>query len=756
MERSSSAHSVPQMSPSSYKGTIHKAHKAHTAGHGRLNHGARNLSHGKNLNKLTKQHSGHGGDGSTLPRSHSKTKITSPSTSPQAEHIKRNSSTLSFQRTSSKANVKRNSSNLSLLRNGSSNQLNKTGKPESRHSQPQKDVKAQASNKFSIGDEGNDDDWTEESASQSPNVTRQSSLKTKAHPAETSLPGPQEQNGVSSQYLPQSPPLSPHSPPDSSTHRAPPQTASNNRRQHPPDQDVQITSRLLNRHHTTAAPQTSSISATATPVGTHTPPLIQHNHSHTPNSHDSPSPRDPSLPENGVSRFLHSSSTGSSSGSGSAGYGTPDQVTQLHTALNQLHASPHSRNVTFHPQSQKHTRSSSSQSVEAGFEPARRVKSASVLNPRQGSTNGSNFAGSPLSRENSNDRRGKRELKSYTIPSNPVPSRRTGGNTQLKLDLQRSRSTIEVQAGPPSSLLGSVASTTQLHQLQQAGVGGGFNGFGPRGSNGGTEVGRKGIGSQIGQTTIALLPAEERQAKQWEVAGGEMGAVRRWRNLVVEGVQRVRGENKKARREQMGREDLTSKKSSVERGRDRGRNGRPVVSAAAFIPPRSSTEQNGTRERTSIGNTPKPIRPTSSAEPHAPDRVQRESNPNSKPKPKDDQPPTNPKRAIKDLHDTKETPESKSLPHRDKERDKDKGHVRFEVGSASGTTHDFADGDGDGEGEGDFVEIPNPTSAHNAGNGFGGGGGAGAGIWYPDDEAVVTDLLRRMWEGDGARTIVQD
>lgn len=474
--RNSSTHSLPRGSPSgaspSQKSSQHKPHRAHTTGHGRLPH-ARNPSYGKNLNKLTKLT---GGDGH-LVRTHTKAKVHTPSASPTLQQTKPNSSNVSLSRTGPKVSVKRNSSNISLgKRNGSTVQLGKATRPETplRRLQPQPghiDYKGpQAVNVgFSVGSEGQDEGWTEDSNSQSPSTTRQSS----AGQSRRASPPDEEAHSHSQADLPDSPPESPTSTSSSNSQPGPArQNSKPYSSQYPsrplqrnadtfrhPDPDV-VTSRLLSRHSTqNLVPKISSVSATGTP-GTHTPP-IGHSQGSTLRS-------GPSIPSNGISRFL------APAGSTPSGSSTPFSVTQLHNAL------------TSHPPLSNIDRT---RSPAPELDHVRRSKSAQ------------NLSSSPPGIISTSP-------PSYIVLPQP---KRPGGNTQAKLDLWRSRTHVE-----PSQT--SVAPHSQ--GLSSGGV----------------------------PTAIMGLGMAEKRTRLSEVAEGEIGHLRRFRNPVLEGVGRIlKQANKNAR-----------------------------------------------------------------------------------------------------------------------------------------------------------------------------------------------------------------
>ncbi|MCJ1243571.1 hypothetical protein MMC30_000768 [Trapelia coarctata] len=467
-ERTSPASSFTQVSgglpsPTQRASTHKPQHKAHTAG--RIAH-ARNPSYGRNLNKLTKLH-GNEENGPTK-----RAKQHTPSTSPSAHDIRRNSSNVSLPHVGSRTSMKRNSSNSALKRNGSSHtQLGKTGRPTT----PSRNAnargkgsnrnKANDSAKFTVGSEGHDDEWTEESASQSPSTTRQSSAHGQPLPQET--PPPDEAPIARAQpNLPASPPDSPaetssaeeeHT--ESDHPRANPPTVYHSARA--PDADV-VTSRLISRQASlNLPPQVSSISVAGTP-GMHTPPIY--------NIQGSTPATNLSMPENGVSCFLNA--TGSSSGASNT-------AAHLHTALNNIHDSP----------STNSTGNRSPSPNPAGPEPAdavRRAKSTGNL---------TNSSGATTIRPTTES--GRQSPPSYSV--DPRQHRRPGGNTAAKLELWRTQVNIESPQGPSSLAIRGVPGSLQPN----------------------------------------MLGTEDRRVKLWEIAEGQMGYLRRFRNPVLEGVGRA-------------------------------------------------------------------------------------------------------------------------------------------------------------------------------------------------------------------------
>ena len=162
------------------------------ATHGRL--GARNTSIGKNLNKLTKAAAQ---DAQQTPRTHTRSKSGESSLpgSPRPSHpVKRNSSAFVIPRTSSHTALKKNHSSGHLPRHGSSKNMNKTGRTpnkrshsgrsdQSQQSPPASpdapDVQQPPTVRFDLGDDEpqapGEEEWTEDSASQSPHTSRSQS-----------------------------------------------------------------------------------------------------------------------------------------------------------------------------------------------------------------------------------------------------------------------------------------------------------------------------------------------------------------------------------------------------------------------------------------------------------------------------------------------------------------------------------------------------------------------------------------------------
>lgn len=424
------------------------------------------------------------------------TKSQSRSASPTSQQVKRNSSNVSLPKVGSKTSFKKNSSNGSLKRDGSTAKLNHPAKvclrPNSRHGSSQ-NLPLRGKAQFSVGsddddkddddDEDDDDDdaWVEASSSQSPSTTRHSPNNSKTLQLEDP-PSPDGPAGRTPPVLPHSPPQSPPTngakfPKHPPAERLPDLSAQYS---HPPDAEI-VTHRLLNRHKPhNVPPQMSTISATITPSSSNGSPGFVHVHESTLTS-------DPSMPADGISRFLHP--TGSSSGSA-----TPGSIFQLQSTL----AANHHRNLLHrHPLSP----SSSSPPVKGTLEASGRAKSAGTL-------------GQPLSGG---------ENQSASPPFTPIPKntraspfksagepREAGMSlTQLKLDLQRI-STNREPGHPPA--------------VQP-----------PLGGKHGAHVAVNGERS------------EERRIRQWEQAGLEFRNGRRFNNMVASGVGRLEKRREKTK-----------------------------------------------------------------------------------------------------------------------------------------------------------------------------------------------------------------
>ena len=525
-ERASSSVSL---SKSHNKGSSTKLHKPHAVGHAR--HHGRVPSHGKGLHKLSKLGPGDAVENAGHTRHHTRSASHTPTASPTTQNFKRNSSNVSLPRVASKGSIKKSKSEVSVGRNVSSTKLgnqSKGEKAQTKNSLRKKGdddgpVKGQAS--FEVGDEEQDnEDWTEDSNSQSPHTTRHSSVGRKT-PQLEDPPSPDEPAEPSRPNLPQSPPQSPPNNPSAFIDHAREQDHRRDKSPYsrPPDAD-DVTHRLLNRSNHNAAPKTSSVSATVTPNGSSGSPAFIHSQNSTFGNKDS-------MPADGISRFL--SGTGSNSGSA-----TPDSVSHLQNSLVHLNHDRPGSPVD------------SSLVVKAT---ARKVKSAVNLSHSR-LTNGESSSASPPTPKHPNIKNPVKPSKETRV--SPFESARgadpTKGKslTQLKLDLQR----MSTQRDPPSD----------QHPLLQTGSGIGIQNLIP----GSKEM-------------------EARQARQWTQARVECANARRFYpdllvgSLKKQGVQskldgrKYHGQKKMGERKvpdgQRGKNAKTPIGSSGEAAQGRGR-----------------------------------------------------------------------------------------------------------------------------------------------------------------------------------------
>ena len=371
--------------------------------------------------------------------------------------------------------IKKNKSEVSLGQNVSSTKLGNHTKGEKaqtkislrKNSDDDGPVKGQVS--FEMGDEDQEqDDWTEESNSLSPNTTR---LKSAGHkpPQLEDPPSPDEPAEPSPLNLPQSPPLSPPNNPSTFVDHANEQDhRDRSQYSYPPNAD-DVTHRLLNRSIHNAAPKKSAVSATVTPNGSSGSPAFVH-------SQDSTFGNKDSMPPDGISRFL--SGTGSNSGSA-----TPGSISHLQNNLAHLnHTIQHDG-----PGSP----SDSSPAVKAT---ARKVKSAANLSHSHLNNDESSSASPPIPKypNTKNPVKPPQETRVSPFESARGADPTKGKSlTQLKLDLQR----MSTQRDPPSD----------QHPLLQQG-----SGFG------------------IQNLSAGSKEMEARQARQWTQARVEYANAKRF------------------------------------------------------------------------------------------------------------------------------------------------------------------------------------------------------------------------------------
>lgn len=517
-ERTVSSQSISRASPTAghtTKAPSQKKHMAHATGHHRHSH-TKIPSYGKNLNKLSKLTAVQPADVQAQAKQHVRTRSQTPSSSPTPTHIKRNSSNVSLPRTGSKGLIQKHPSVPPVKRNnptGKTAVANKSQiRPSSRNGSAG-DLPSRGRAKFSIGDEDQDEEeWVAASGSQSPDIVRQDAKPPKP-PQLEEPPSPDDPQGPS-------PPILPHSPPQSPPMRTSEiaNQVSAERRDHlsapnfhPPDPEM-VTHRLLSRHRgNNAAPQMSSISATVTPSGSSGSPALSHGLE--------TGLSDPSMPADGISRFLNTA--GNSSGSV-----TPGSISQLQSALAIIH-----RGHQHDHRSNHHSPDSSPMS--GNLEAIRRAKSTGNLSTPHAASGIAQSVSPPQVPTPSNTRASP--FKSANEPREAARSL-----TQLKLDLQRlSSNRIPIQppsVQPPLAMIHGAYAMT-------------------------------GMSSAVSGELSA-----ERRIRQYEQAGLEFRNARRFNNMLTSGLARVekRREKKKSTTTTRGGkekdEERTHRASSVAAG----------------------------------------------------------------------------------------------------------------------------------------------------------------------------------------------
>ena len=495
-ERTLSSQSVSRASPTagqtSKPHSQKKQHMAHAVGHHRHSH-TRISSYGKNLNKLSKLTAMQPTDERAPPKQHVKTHSRNLSSSPASTYLKRNSSNISLTRTGSKVAMQRHPSTTSLNSNMSAGII--SGAAESQFAPNLRngssgDVASRGRAKFSIGGDDQDDEWVAASGSQSPDVQKQSSITPKP-PQLEEPPSPDDPQGPSPPILPHSPPQSPPGPSSEIANRVSVDNLGHTSAPHFQSPHPQaVTHRLLSRHRSpNAAPQMSSISATVTRSGSAGSPAFSQG--------QDTGLSDPSMPADGISRFLNP--TGSSSGSV-----TPGSISQIQSALAVIRRT--------HQQDRgSHHLSSGPSPVSGNLEAIRRAKSAGNLSNPNNASDG-NIAQSvspPQIPTPANNTRAS-PFKSANEPREAARSL-----TQLKLDLQRISSNRE-PTQPPSVH----APSAMIHgAYAMAGM----------------------------ANAVSGELSAERRTRQYEQAGLEFRNARRFNNMLSSGIVRVekRREKKK-------------------------------------------------------------------------------------------------------------------------------------------------------------------------------------------------------------------
>lgn len=313
-DRSSSAVSLPRGSPSALQSTSHKGsstrlHRAHIVGGNKIGHG-RVPSTGKGLHKLSKVT----GQRHEDFRAHKKAQ--SPSTSPTATQVKRNSSNFSLAKAGSKVNIRKNKSDVSIKRHSSGQKGPKGPKSERGHVQfDVGDEEPDMEGKF--GEEGSaqedqEEEWTEASNSQSPAITRRGSVAPLRPSNLEEPPSPDDPPARSPPaVMPDSPPKSPSQQSEESGNvKEQPlrsQSAEPSRQS-----DKQSAERLMNQRDQPVTSHLSSISAIIAP-STQNGRVEQQS--------EGVDLQSPSMPSNGISQYTsprsHHSGGSVSSDSGS-------------------------------------------------------------------------------------------------------------------------------------------------------------------------------------------------------------------------------------------------------------------------------------------------------------------------------------------------------------------------------------------------------------------------------------------------------
>ena len=450
-----------------------KGQKQHTVGHSRGH--ARTPSYGKNLHKLAKIT---GDEGGAQEQSHRPSNQSPPTSPSHAQHVKRNSSTVSLPRTGSKVSIKKNTSNVSLKRNVSSTHVNRARpttplrKNNSRASQLDK-LRGKNKAHFTVDaedeaeeEEDQDGEWTEESSS--PNLTRSNSVSKGNRSLASSPPRQAAEQVPNGTRLPHSPPESPRADgtPEGglqSNDYMEPSRTNPRRTAAQPNADA-ITSRLLSGQSSSRlTPEVSSVSVNGVP-GTHTPPLQS-------NQDSGQTPYTPSLPSNGISRFLNAPPSAASAGTrvspltnhASIRLQTPplaQRPTSTYSALSSRAASP----------------------APEAADALRRARSIPNLSTTKQRT--------PTATKDSTSREAP---ESYTFQ--PPPRLGGGSNILAKLNLWRDHERVEPLHGPPPTL---------MHRAP-----------------------------------MGMLGTEERRVRLWEGAEAELGYIKRFRNPIVESARRV-------------------------------------------------------------------------------------------------------------------------------------------------------------------------------------------------------------------------
>ena len=469
-----------------------------------------------------------------------------PPASPTTPTFKKTSSQVNLSRAGSKVNMKKSHSHVTLSRNGSTTKLGNKAKSEKAQTKTSlrkkgtNDASVNGTAGFEVGDGGDDDDeeeegeeWTEYSSSpyttrhNSANPSRPKTPLTRDPPPLSDDTRDEETERLLEDFQRSSPGKSSrsHLGEDPSSVRQSNGTRKTSHFSHPPDAEA-VTNRLLGRNRPqTPVAKTSTISASVTP------PVVMDSLSTNQSTTTSTSIKEPSMPSDGISRFLDRNSADSTGV-------TPSSVSYLqsnlaHSQSNKRAKSRKDSSGTTSPPREQHAHKSLSKTTDS-----RRIKSAANLTHSRLLPNGtppSDYVDQSAfhSSNGSVPAPSTSQYKSSKPFSGPSPfeSARSADPsagkslTQLKLDLQR----LSTQRAEHPS---SHAPNNPL--LSQAGAVGGYGGM----------LNLAGLGS--GDADMAV-----RVTRQWETSRMEVAGVKRFWPEVVRG-RIIRQERKGPEKSQRG------------------------------------------------------------------------------------------------------------------------------------------------------------------------------------------------------------
>ena len=333
-------------------------------------------------------------------------------------------------------NIRKNKSDVSVRRHISGSKAAKG--PKSERGAVQFDVGDDEPDmegtfeKAGDGQEDHEEEWTEASNSQSPAITRRSSVAPLRSSNLEEPPSPDDPPA-------RSPPVKlPDSPPRSPVHEGNEFSKSGGKMstQHPGgvtmQNDTQAIHRIMNLHtQQPAAAQLSSISALIAPAS----------HNKSPNqAQESPQNRAPSMPSDGISRFLPSTSNPTDNSS------SPDMDPNRHLGSHNSSESKSNANTM----KDGEAAAPSSQDSSANLVDARKAQSAINLTHHQLTpSNSSQTSTSPDGPHHQGTRTSKDKYTGRASPFNVHHASKGAGIsrslTQLKLDLERMKATQEIE-----------------------------------------------------------------------------------------------------------------------------------------------------------------------------------------------------------------------------------------------------------------------------------------------------------------------